>query len=217
MFTSRRTLWPLLLGVVMAAGCSDKKTTKPNPQPSPYEKATSPEAVLRNLQVAFEAKDAAAYDSLLYDCGADTTNAYSFWFAEEDVVSGVPPSWGRDAETCAAVGMFESPSIDSTALSLTFAGSFADTTQGRRDQRIVVVPHVDLTVFTSDGQGNSINYYVEDQRSDFRFKVQWVDAKGDSLWRIVYWKDWGNWGKRAAVEHPTWGKLKSMVNGDCSR
>jgi hypothetical protein len=55
-------------------------------------------------------------------------------------------------------------------------------------------------------------YRVDDDQSYFRFKAQWVNAAGDTLWRIVYWEDRGRrmQAPDTVAQKTTWGKVKAM-------
>jgi len=189
----------LLLLTAAMSGCLFSPDKKDPPPPPPPEKLTSPEAVLRALQRAYLERDPALYDSLLYD-DATATESFAFWFSDEDFQGGtVPENWGRDDEMASTTSLLTSDQVTSIQIRLTFGPSFYDNAIGHEGQKIINVTDVYLTVVDQPPGGvEATTYLVQGQRADFRFKVQWVDAGGDSLWRIIYWKDRGTGqGKRA--------------------
>lgn len=178
-----------LIAIVAGAlflGCSDDETVNPNPKLSRFKKQTSPENVLHNLGAAYEAREIAPYDSLIYDAGGAAADTFSYFFSDGDIVRcGTPPSWGRAQEICATRRLFEADRVTSLQLKLTPGSS-----SRRDDRRVIHVSDVYMTmVARPDSTGGATTYLVRGLRAEFEFKVQWVDARGDSLWRIVSWKD----------------------------
>jgi len=195
----------LLLLAAAVSGCPWDPPIGPIEKEKEKEKLTSPEAVLRALQKSYLDRDPALYDSLLYDSSTamDTLSdeSFSFWFADQDVQQGeVPPSWNRFDEVESATSMLTASRVTSIQIQLTFGPSFYDNAAGREGHKIINVTDVYLTVVDQPPEvPEATTYLVQNQRADFRFKVQWVDTEGDSLWRIIYWKDRGTGaGKRAS-------------------
>ena len=190
-----------VLTVAILAGCSDDDPAKPSP---PKEKLGTPGAVLEQLERSYNERSVALYDSII----GDQPVGFVFWFSDDDVQAGeVPPSWGRNDEVASAAHLFTSEQVTSIGLALTYGPSYPDTTAGHEGRRIIDVTDVDLNV-VFDGE-DPISYRVLGDRARFSFYAHWVDAQGDSIWRIAEWRDLGYAGGKR-VPRETWGRLKSL-------
>ena len=98
----------LLLSLAFVSGCGDDPVTPP-PDDSPKLLAlTSRVAVLNNIEVAWNTRNAAVYDDLLGD-------NFTFYFAPGDVGGEIPEQWDRGSEMRSANCLFTSkggPPID---------------------------------------------------------------------------------------------------------
>ncbi len=170
---------------------------------------------MENLETAYIKREIGAFDSLLYDSHAagDTTEGYTFRFWDEDVRRGNVPdaTWGREKEMGSAAAMFSSSEVEDIDIKLTYTPPYYDTTQGHAGQQIIYVTNASLSVVIhQQDQPEPLTLMVVSNLARFRFKVQYVDAKGDSIWRIVYWEDLGTPGGLKTVNRTTWGKVKSL-------
>jgi hypothetical protein len=197
-----RNLLPLIGAAplaLMLLGCPfspDKEP--PKPTPDAYLPQTKPENVLENLQTSYVQREITRFDSLLFDSqapGADSTEGYTFRFWDWDVQHEVVPdaTWGRTEEILSASSMFASPDVEDIDINLTYTPPYYDNTQGHEGQQIIYVTNASLSVVAREpDKPDPTTYLVVSNLARFRFKVQYVSAKGDSLWRIIYWEDLGS-------------------------
>jgi hypothetical protein len=181
------------LGVIVVCGCSDdKKPTGPDDGwPSELRRPDSPEDVLYNLQQAYRRKNTAWYDSLLYDAEAagDTVHGFFFEFHASDPSF---PSWSRSQDVAATAKMFQSPRVEDITVDLTYEPAVPVTEAGCEGQKEILVGYVYLNVEDRDpDDGTVTEYRAAGCRAHFRFKPQWFPASGDTLWRVVHWRDLG--------------------------
>jgi hypothetical protein len=174
--------------------------------------ARSPEDVLYNLQQAYRFRKTAWYDSLLYDADAsgDLTEEYRFRFAEGD---HAPSTWARSDDVDATNRLFAATRVEDVTIDLAHGGSVPTNQPGHEGQREILVTDVYLNVEDRDPDtGDLTEYRVDDDQSYFRFNPQWVNAAGDTLWRIVYWEDGGRrmQAPDTVAQKTTWGKVKAM-------
>jgi hypothetical protein len=216
-----RSLLPLIGAAplaLMLLGCPfspDKE--KPKPTPDPYLPQTKPENVLENLQTSYINREITRFDSLLFDSeapGADSTEGYTFRFWATDVTNGNVPdaTWGRAEEILSASSMFSSSEVENIDIKLTYTPPYYDNTQGHEGQQIIYVTNASLSVVArKQGEPEPTTYRVDSNFARFRFKAQWVNATGDSLWRIIYWEDLGTGSaaKRAAPSLTTMARSRT--------
>jgi hypothetical protein len=185
-------LAPLLLVLMGCPFSPDKDKKPPKDPPIILKRQTSPENVLYNLQAAYKAKDITAYDSLLYDAAAagDTTEGYTFRFAQGD---NIEPTWGREEDLTATRALFGATRVEDITINLTHGPSEWVNSPQYAGQKEILVTYVYLNVEDRDpDSGDLTEYRVDGDQAYFRFKVQWVETDGDSLWRIIYWEDRGH-------------------------
>jgi len=219
-----RNLLPLIGAVplvLLLMGCPFSPKDEPPPKPvNPYVPQTSPENVLKNLETAYTKKEIARFDSLLYDSEAagDLTEGYTFVFWSEDVRLGNVPDaqWGREEEVRSANSMFSSSEVEDIDIKLTWAPPYRDNTLGHEGQWIIYVTNASLSVVTRPpNMTEPLILKVDANLARFRFKCQWVNTEGDSLWRIVRWEDLGvGAGKReiASLSGLAQDRVESLAN-----
>ena len=120
-------------------------------------------------------------------------------------------NWSRDDEIASAASLFASARVKRIDLRLTYGQSYPDTAAGHEGRKVVDVTDVNLTIVDhAAGDPDSTVYLVQGQRGRFAFDVHWVDAAGDSIWRVVEWWDLGIGSGKTGGKRPTWGSLKSL-------
>jgi hypothetical protein len=189
-----RSLLPIAGAAVAALslhGCADSFTTGlPPHRPPAWPRQTSPENVLENLQRSIQDRDIAHFDSLLYDAEAagDTVEGFMFRFWDHDNGdSNVPATTsGRDETISYVAGVFDSPEVEDIDLKLTYSPPYYDNTQGHEGQQIVYATFNLSVVTRREGEPEPTTHRFDSQFARFRFKVQWVEAMTDSIWRIIY-------------------------------
>jgi hypothetical protein len=110
-------LVPILLGLVMGAGCifDPEPGDPPGDPPPPILARTSPENVIKNLQTIYNDKVRTAIDRRQFyeqqlppaTPPPDSGRAFIFNFQPADIAAGLPPSWGQDSEVQATKSIFE--------------------------------------------------------------------------------------------------------------
>jgi len=202
-----RVAFIALAALAVLAGCSDDDPAKPTP---PKEKLDSPAAVLEKLEEAYVQRNVALYDSII----GDGFSGFLFWFCACDVQMGtVPESWARSDELASATALFTSERVTSIDLRLSYGSSYPDTSVGHDGRRIIDVTDVYLTVVDQPpADVEATTYLVQGQRGRFAFDVHWVDAQGDSIWRVVEWWDLGSGAGKAGGKEKTWGNIKNLYH-----
>jgi hypothetical protein len=215
MRNSNRLAVFVLSALALVTACEDDPA-QPAGDSSPYLPLTTRDAVLNNLEVAWDNRAPSKIDELLDD-------NFMFYFSPGDVYDGLPVDWSRTAEMAATNALFKSntipilnaPVCTSILLDLVLDGVTWDP---------IAPPAAAL------GEA----WYTATVNYDFTFKIQpdltynsVPDAKvqltvrevavGEGTeWRLVEWRDLGNDlvanRQAAGTGEKTWGGIKALYD-----
>ena len=203
--------WSLVFILGMAAGCNEE-TTQPEDDSLVLPAPTTPENVVAGMQVIYNDRTHSAierrqaYENLLSDGLGPPAEAFIFNFQPSDIINGLPPSWGRDAEVAAHRAIFdaqEAGDIYSLELRITHdpAGPLTPPEDGREGWQQVFATNVYLRIMFNTDDGLEVN----GAQALFEFP-----PAHDGAYRIARWTDLPRPGAaRESVEPTTWGSIKA--------
>jgi ketosteroid isomerase-like protein len=174
-------------------------------QASLYPVRSSPENVLRKLNLAYERMDAEAY----LDClGEDFLFFLNPDDVDEDPEHPLPESWNRAEEETIHGNMFgEDTDVRAVSLVLDHVESGHDPgdPEDPSDDVWTYLEHYDLRVLLPPNLT-----LLADSRSEFVFQVDpdEIGHGGIALWEITSWSDGP--GLDSLTEDSSWGRIKSM-------
>jgi hypothetical protein len=165
----RRRRLPLsLLAITLTlglwgAGClfSPKEGDPPIEPPPPIPPPTSPENLVKALEVIYNDKVRSASERLLaYD--SLFSRDFIFRFQAVDIANGLPPSWGISEELESALGMFtaqDESRIYSLILSITHAQAqdLYPPVEGREGWKEVFATNIYLKLLNNPDDGFEVN------------------------------------------------------------
>jgi hypothetical protein len=198
---------------VLVGGCSTPSSAPDIPADPEFRDRTSPENVLYNLELAYEAMDPEEY----LDCLSED---FEFYPCQDDVNDpdlNIPPVWWKVHEQEMHENMFaDSSDVESISLTLTIASVEYDygIPDDLLDDTCVYIMDVDLRVTLITGDG-----FLATAPSLFHMRIDMdqpnpVPDPDDVLWwEICMWYDLGG-SKRGAdagrTEQSSWGSIKAM-------
>ena len=208
-------LLALMLGLamgVLSVGCGDESTDPTPPEPSEIPAPTSPENVVKSIEVIYndDVRNAQerldAYANLLSDGNSTPSEAFIFKLQPGDIINGLPPAWGRDAELAAHRAIFDAQAagdIYSLELRITHdpAQDLTPPEIGRDGWKEVFATNVYLRLMfnTDDGlevKGGQANFGFP-PAANGQFKIaEWIDLPRPSP-------------AARSVESSTWGSIKA--------
>jgi hypothetical protein len=181
---------PNLLGLICLSalllhGCifSPKKGTEKPPPPQPYERPSSPEAVIRNLALAYQQKDSlnyvACFDAGYTGSSIDQTNP------NPQLIS---VTWASEAAHIGSITHSSISSITAETIPNLDQGRFHDsgdnpgwdTIQNPFNRIDIVDPAIDVTWSIPFGTG---------ELNIFKFKGTKNAGAADSTWKIIFWQE----------------------------
>ncbi len=207
---NRNLLVVLPMAVGLLAACSDDPTTPPPPVPAPeFQPLTTREAVVNNIEVAWNQRRADKIDELLDE-------NFVFYFVPGDVGGEIPPSWDRAVELETTEGLLTS-NMDPTP-----AGPVCQ--QVRVDLANDELTWVEIpptqTAFGEIWYSTTLFYrFTFEMEGDLTFiappgaKAEFVVRPIEGGWRLVEWRDTaGDYVSThgSSEEAPTWGKVKAL-------
>lgn len=182
-----------LAAVLGATGCSEEKSTQPQPDPPPTYRAPTSEAnVLENLQTAHRLKDIDGYDAAMHE---------EFMF----VPNGADPdidfvSFNRLEDHESTRNMFEV--VEDIDMNLVFGDAVESDVSGYEGDEYskIEVTDVTLRVQTREGAaGDPLIYLITGDVARFIFKRD--DTPDPPTYTIIYQADLGS-ARLPAPERP---------------
>ncbi len=216
--TSRMALPAIIvsLSVLLLSGCldpGDKSTVAPQVEPAPVFSPSSPENLIKTLQVIYndQVRDAAEryllYQDLFPPADHATLPGFIFHLQPVDLEPGEETSWGLDTELQAHENMFRAQAnkeIFALELSIQHAApiELEYPSQDQQDWREIFATNVSLQLKFNPQDG----LWVDGAQAKF------VLAPADDRWYIVDWTDLPRpfvSGGNSAVEPASWGSVKA--------
>jgi len=204
----------LFSAFALVVGCEDDPTTPPSGNSAKLLPLTTREAVVNNIEVAWNQRKPGAIDDLLDE-------NYTFYFAPGDVGGGIPPSWDRATDLAATTALLQSNTVPPTppapvcrqvAVDLDLDGlTWTETPVAASASTPAEIWYTTTVSYTFTFEMEPDQTYIAVPGSKAQFKVREVEGG----WRLVEWRDLG--GNTAATaseagESPTWGKVKSVYD-----
>lgn len=225
MNTRRASLLLLAALACTVLACDDDDPVTPEP-PWPPLAPTPPENVLANLVTIYNdkehttAKRMAAYEDLfLHPDAAPPWPGFIFRFQPADMLQGLPPTWGLDAELEAHRGLFsalERAEIYSLELRITHGETepIADDPD-KVDWEEIFATNVYLRLMFNPNDGLEVN----GGQASFEFAPDPAlpPAEGARFYGRYWIGEWTDLPRpvprgAAAVEPTTWGSIKALYN-----
>ncbi len=204
-----------ILALAALASCSDPKNepvAPPVPPGPSFQTLDTKEAVLNNVEVAYNRRNIAKYDELL---DAD----FVFFLATGDVGGGIPDSWGRADDILYNSRMFDPNYAGSNRCKrIEFDLQFENGV----DWTDTTLPGYPGEMLNEATVGYYFNIDVEPDiqyqpaaGSQARFIVRNIGTDSEPQWRLVELHDLGTSVARAVTpaassQETTWGMVKAL-------
>ncbi len=216
--------WVLLccLGLVLVAGCGEDNPANVDQGPPDYLPNTSPANLIANLEIAWEAMDAAGYVALLYGGEQTATDGAFYAPCKFHCVEGggldLPAFWVESREAACAERLLgglpgdEFPGVKSLSLDLSPIGTW-DAMGGDEIAGDAFPPTAQWCLHTAGmlvtlksgiGGGDTDQIAVNGR---FLFQCLPVEVEGVTEWRLWKWWDETNRSERAI---PVGAVVKSL-------
>ncbi len=215
----RWCLAALMAGALLFLACGDEEVVggcDPCPPPKTFQPLTEREHVLNNLELSYNERAIAQFDSLL-------DPDFIFYFAPGDVRGAVPTHWGSVEETSVTTMLFDpylnTPGVPvwrSIRMDLKFESgvSWTDTIPPAYPTETwhTTTVYYEFTMeIAPDGT------YIAVPGTRAQITVRNVGTDDAPQWRLVAWRDLS--GGSAALQSPastesaSWGQIKAMYVG----
>jgi hypothetical protein len=175
----------VVLAFTLAPGCNEHAT---GPDPPDYLPQDSPENVIANLELAYNARDLDAYARLFAE-------DFVFQFDPQDLTDrGLPPGmvFRFEDDSLSTRHMFRNEIADRDLhvsrirLELTFNASVPVNEPGHEGERRILVSNTSLRVDTQ----SDFTMVVAGDRAEFFFRRGRTPGASEStVWYIVRWRD----------------------------